>query len=115
MTSPSWSTARHRQIVALASDLHEDFVEVPDIAEPPLATLEIVRVLRPEFSAPLPDRLVGNEDATLREQFLDIAKAQGEPIVQPDAVADDLRGKPVAAVRRQINFHPQSLARSSST
>jgi hypothetical protein len=39
------------QIVALAPDLHEDLVEVPDISEPSLATLEIACVFGSELPA----------------------------------------------------------------
>lgn len=64
------------QVVALAPDLHEDFVQVPPVTQPTLATLQPSCVLRSELAAPLPDRLVGNGDAPLREEFLNVAQTQ---------------------------------------
>ncbi len=41
--------------------------------------------------------------------------AQREPVVQPDAVTDDLRRKSVAAVALRIRLHPRSLAGAVSS
>ena len=70
------------QHVGPGPDEHgRDRVEVPDIAQPTLATLEMSRVLGSEFRTPLPDRLVGDDDSALREQFLNIAQAQAKPVI----------------------------------
>src|SRR5262249_19977296 len=53
----------------------------------------------PELAAPQPDGLVGERHAPLRQQLLHVSQAQPEPVVQPDAVADDLRRETVALVR----------------
>ena len=42
---------------------------------------------------------VGYGDATLSEKVLHIAKAQSEPMVQPDGMADDLGWKAVASIQ----------------
>ncbi len=86
------------QIMELAPDLHEDLVQMPHVTKSTLSTLELPSVLGSKLPTPLPDRLVGDEDASLREEFLDISVAQGEPVVQPDAMADDLRREPIAAI-----------------
>ena len=57
-----------------------------NVTEPALAMPEPPSVLRSELATPLPDGFVGNENAALREEFLDIAEAQGEPMVLPDTV-----------------------------
>jgi len=36
---------------------------------------------------------MGHDDPTLHENLLDVAVAQGEAIVKPDAMGDDLRWK----------------------
>jgi len=54
-----------------------------------LATFEFPRVLGSELPAPLPDGLVGKDDPPLRQEFLNVAKAQGKPMVLPNAMADD--------------------------
>ena len=47
---------------------------------------------------PAADRLVGDRDAALRQQIFDVAKAQGEPEIEPDRLLDDLRREPVPIV-----------------
>jgi hypothetical protein len=66
------------EIVALALYVHEDLVEVPYIAQPPLPTLERAHVLGSKHPAPLPDCLVGHDNPPLRQDFLDVAEAQTE-------------------------------------
>ena len=61
--------------MALASDLHEDLIQVPNIAQPILAPLELPCLLRSELPTPLPDGLVGDDDYPLREEFFDVPKA----------------------------------------
>ena len=52
-------------------------------------------------------RLVGHDDATLGEQFLDITRAEREAAVQPDGVADDRGREAMALVVRSgsLLFH----------
>jgi hypothetical protein len=52
------------------------------------------------LAAPLADRFIRHDDATLQEQFLDIAEAQTEAKVQPHVVANDLDRKPVILIFR---------------
>ncbi len=46
---------------------------------------------------PLEDRRVADLDAALRQQILDVPVTQGEPVVEPHRITDDLRRKAVAA------------------
>jgi len=77
--------------------------------------LEPPSVLGSELSAPLPDGLMRDDDSPLREDFLNISEAQGEPVVQPDAVTDDLRREPIAAISVCIRFHRPSLREPDSS
>lgn len=54
---------------------------VPHVTQPTLATPEFPCVLGSELLTSLPDGLVGDEDAALREEFFDIAEAQAESVV----------------------------------
>ena len=103
------------EIVPLALDVHEDFIQVPHVSQTTLATSKHPRVLRSELPTPLPDGLVGDDDSALRQEFLDVAEAQGESMVQPNAVADDFAREPVAAVAIRIRFHPRSLVEVASS
>ena len=60
--------------------------------------LGITCVLGSELPTPLRDRLVGDDDSALRQEFLDIAEAQGKSMVRPNGVTDDLERKPVSVV-----------------
>jgi hypothetical protein len=52
----------------------------------------------PEFSAPLPPRRVGDDDATGEQQLFHVAVAETEPEIQPGTVADDLGGEAVVLI-----------------
>jgi len=55
-----------------------------------------------ELGAPLADRFMANDDASLGEQFLNVAEAEMETTIQPDGVSDDLRREAIATVRRRV-------------
>jgi hypothetical protein len=103
------------EIVPLALDLHEDFIQVPHVSQTTLVMSKHPRVLRPELPTPLPNSLVGDDNPALRQEFLDVAEAQGESVVQLDTVADDLRRKPVAMIAVRIRFHQRSLEGTGSS
>jgi hypothetical protein len=73
--------------------------QVPLVARPRPAASELMGIRLSEFPAPLPDRLVGDDDSTGEQQLFDIAVAEAEAVVQPDAVADDLGRKTVVFVQ----------------
>jgi hypothetical protein len=52
-------------------------VEVPGIAECSLSSLHCPGVRRPEFPAPLPNGLIGDDDSALSQQILDITQSSG--------------------------------------
>ena len=76
-----------------------------------LVTPEPSSVLGAELPTPLPDGLVGDGDSPFREEFLNVAKTQGELVVQSDAVTDDFARKPEALTGLPMRLHPRSLAR----
>ena len=61
--------------------------------------------------APASYRLVGDDDATLSEDQLNIPQAQAEHVVQPDRMADNLGGEPMAVVRVRWRLRAASLVR----
>ena len=50
---------------------------------------QISSVVRIEFPTPVSNCFVGDQDSALREQVFCVSKAQGEPMVEPNSVADD--------------------------
>ena len=80
-------------IEALALDGDEEFIDVPDVAEPSLFSAQSSSIGRTELLTPISDSLVRNNDSPLSEQVFCVAKAQGEPMAQQNGVADDSRRK----------------------
>ena len=100
------------QIVTLASDGDKYFIDVPDVAEPSLFPAQRSSIGRSKFDAPVSDRLIGDGDTSLRKQILDIAKAECEPMIEPNGMADNFRGEPMTLISR---FHPSIVAQFSLT
>jgi len=102
-------------IVQLTPDFDEDLVQVPNVSQVAFATSEAPSVLGPELPTPLPHGLVGHDNAAFRKEFLDLAKAQRESVVQPDCMTDDFTREPVAAVAIRVRFHPRSVTGTGSS
>ena len=68
----------------------------------PLAT-QPIGVGLPKLPTPLADSFAGHSDAAFEQEFLHVAIAQGEAIVEPDAMADDLAGKAVIFVALRVS------------
>ena len=51
-----------------------------------------------ELDCPAPDSFVGGLDTALRQEFLDIAVAEGEPEIELDRVPDDLSRELVTSI-----------------
>ncbi len=69
------------QVVPLASDLYEQFIDMPNVAEPPLLPSQISSVGWTELQTPISNFLVRNNDASLGGQVFYVSKAQGELMV----------------------------------
>jgi hypothetical protein len=57
-----------------------------------------------KLPTPLTDSFMGYGDATLEQQFFHITVAQGEAIIEPDAMADDLAGEAVVLVAFGVSW-----------
>ena len=86
------------QIEVLTSDFDEELIYMPDVAEWPLLLPQIASIGRTELQTPISNCLVRNDDASLSKQLFDISKAQREPMLQPDGMADDFCWKTMAAI-----------------
>ena len=47
--------------------------------------------------------------SSLRQEILDVAQAQAEPVIQPDGVADDLGREPVSTVALPVVAHHRTV------
>ena len=81
------------EIMQIAPNAHENFIQKPFVSWLRPAPLEAVGVGSSEAQAPRADGLVADHDATGRQDQLDFAQAQAEAVIQPDGLVDDLAGK----------------------
>jgi hypothetical protein len=79
------------EMLTLALYRHRDLLKKPAVTARSASLSEAPRVVETECDAPLPDRFVRHDDIALCQQVLDVAQAQGKPVVQPDCVTDDFR------------------------
>ena len=93
------------EILSLTLDCYEEFVKVPDVTQATLPVPEYAGVFGAEFLAPLPNGLIRDYDPALRQQILDISKAQAEPMVEPNGMADDIRRKSMSVIVGSIAGH----------
>ena len=75
---------------------------MPDIAELTMPTAQAPSKRGIESATPQSDRLLGHGEAALGEKVFDIPEAEGEPIIKPHGVTDDLGWEVVASIPR---FH----------
>src|SRR5262249_22204340 len=102
---------RPPEILQLAVDSKEDFVQMPVVAEPASPSLELADIICAELLTPPPNRFIGHGDAPFRQKILDIPEAEAKTMVGPNRITDDLGRKPIAGVpRRPIALHGPSLS-----
>jgi hypothetical protein len=76
--------------------------QMPFIARARPASLQLIGIILPKLQTPLTDGFMGHRDTTLVQEFLHVTIAQGEAIVEPDPMADDLARKAVVLVARGV-------------
>ena len=89
---------RRTEKQALATDYHHHFVEMPLRAGAGTALAKFPGDRHPEFEHPAPDRLVGDVQAALGKEVLNVTIAQGKAKIEPDCVLDDGRRKLVTSI-----------------
>jgi hypothetical protein len=85
-----------------AADPDDHLVQVPPAGRLGSRASEVSGELRPELLCPTPDRLAADRNTALGRHLLDVAKAESEPEIKPDGVADNVRREPVALVGDQL-------------
>jgi hypothetical protein len=97
------------EVVLHPLDANEHLVHVPLVPRSWPPTAQTVGEALAELLAPAPHRLIGNDDAPLSQKKLNVPQAEAEHVIQPDGVADDLSGEPMAIVGVGWRRHPISL------
>jgi hypothetical protein len=98
------------EVVLNTLDPDENLIQVPFIAWPRPPVAHAIGERRGKILAPAPDCLVGDNDAALSQNKLNIPQTEAEDVVQPDGVADNLGGEPMAIVRIRWRLHAPRLA-----
>ena len=73
-------------------------IQMPFVPWLGASTLQPIRIILPKLQTPLADGFMGDVDAALKQELLHVAIAQGEAIVEPDAMTVDLTGEAVVFV-----------------
>jgi hypothetical protein len=97
------------EIMLLAVDLDEYFIDVKGVAETSVPSLQATGINRTEFNAPETDRFAADGDTAFREKVFDIAVSEVESMVEPDGKGNDVRWESMAFV----GIHPLRLPRSA--
>ena len=93
-----------------ALDPDEHLVQVPFVSGSRPSAAQAVGKALAEFLAPAPDGLIGDDNAPLGQEQLDITQAEAEHVVQPDSMADDLGREAMAVVRVGWWLHAAMLS-----
>jgi hypothetical protein len=86
------------QIMARTLDGQKHLVQVPLVPGLGAPALRPIGVVLSKLPTPLADGFVGHGDTASEEEFLHIAVTQGEAIVEPDTMADDVDGEAVVLI-----------------
>ena len=98
------------EILLLAIDSNEDFVQVPNIAEAALTPLQFSGIARTELLTPESNRFIRDDDAAFGEKILHISEAQTETMVNPDGIADDFRWETMTVIAGPVVLHRSSVS-----
>jgi hypothetical protein len=93
------------EILLLAVNSNEDFVQVPNIAEAALTPLQFSGIVRTELLTPESNRFIRDDDSAFGEKILDISEAQAETMVNPDGIADDFWRETMTVIARPVVLH----------
>jgi hypothetical protein len=88
----------------------EHLIQMPLVTGPRTTAAQAFGKALAKFLAPAPNGLIGDDDATLGQQELNIPQAEAEHVIQPDSMADDLGGKAMAVARVGRGLHGSNLA-----
>jgi hypothetical protein len=86
------------EIVTLSGDGQKRLIQMPFVARTGAPTPELIGLGLAKLATPFPDGLIRHDDATGKQQLFDIPVAEAEPIVEPDAMANDFGRKAVVLV-----------------
>jgi hypothetical protein len=78
------------KIVLCTIDGEDDFIEMPLVTGLCSPSAQLIGVRLAKSAAPLPDRFIGEYDPARCQQFFQVAIAEGEAILEPNRVTNNL-------------------------
>ena len=90
----------------ISAYLHDHFVQVPATGWLGPGTAKVLSKEPAKLERPAADSLVADVDPSLSQHFLYIPKAQGEPEIEPNRLADDVGRKPMPFKADWLHGHP---------
>jgi len=97
------------EILPLTLDIHEEFIQMPNVTQSALSSPEPSGIFGPELPTPLPDGLAADCDPALCQEVFNISQAQAESVVAPNGMAYDLRWESISAIAGCLRIHQPSL------
>src|SRR4030095_7297075 len=97
------------QILTLALDSHEQFIQVPGVTQATPPSPERPGVFDTKLPTPLSDGFVADCDTPLCQKIFHISEAQAKSVVKPNGMTDNFMGKSISAITGQVGFHRLSL------
>ncbi len=76
---------------AVCHDFQENLIQMPCVSRLAMMMLQCIGVGLTKFQAPLPNRCVGQHNATLCHELFDITETDREAKIQPHTVTNNLR------------------------
>ena len=95
-------------------DPDEHFIHVPLVPGPGSVAAQAIAETLAEFLAPPPHCLIGDHDAPLGQEQLNVTQAEAEHVIQPHSMADELGREAMAVVRVGWRLHATTFALSCS-
>jgi hypothetical protein len=83
--------------------LRKDYFQVPFVAWLSASTLQPIGIVLAKLQTPLADGFMSDVDPAFEQQLLHVTVTQGEAIVKPDPMTDNLVGKAVIFVALGVN------------
>jgi hypothetical protein len=87
------------EIALFTTDRQKHLIQMPRVARSRAPTAPLMGIGWPERPAPIPHRLVRQDDAAFGPQRCNVPVTEAETNVQPDPMAGDLCRKPMALIQ----------------
>lgn len=97
------------EILLLTLDIHEEFIQMPNVTQSALSSSESPGIFGPELPTPLSDGLVADYDPALCQEVFNVSEAQAESVVEPNGMTYDLRWESISAIAGCLRIHQPSL------